>query len=128
MKILVEAVIKQVITEKSKQTLMDRIHAQIVQFEKECEQLQFERKRLEKQYKHYEQTVDEKFQKEINKRKQKQSLLQTQLGQIAMLSDGSEIEDGVVQSVVDVQVGDSVTKLQKQKEIVIKDGVIIEIR
>ncbi len=128
MQILVETVVKQVITEKSKQIFMDRIHAHIVQFEKECEQLQFEWKRLEKQYKHYEQTVGEKFRKEINKRKQKQSLLQAQLEKIALLPDGSEMEDGVVQSVVDVQVGDSATKLQKQKEIVIKDGVIVEIR
>ncbi|HSH24526.1 MAG TPA: YlqD family protein [Massilibacterium sp.] len=128
MKIITEVKVKQIITVKSKQKIIENLSNNMKQLNKECDQLQFEWKRLEKKYKRYEQKVDERFEKEMERRKEKLAILQFQFEQIQSLPFGSEIEVGTIEALEEIKVGDLFTGLKKGKEIVIKDDVIVEIR
>lgn len=48
MQIIQNVVVKQILTENSRKKLIEKYHSQILQLQKECSQLQFELKRLEK--------------------------------------------------------------------------------
>ena len=48
MKLLQTVVVKQILTEKSKEKLLDKYHTNMLQLQKESDQLRFELKKLEK--------------------------------------------------------------------------------
>ena len=54
MKLLQSVVVKQVLTEKSKEELQEKYHTNILQLQKECDQLRFEMKKLEKSKKFHQ--------------------------------------------------------------------------
>jgi hypothetical protein len=127
MKILQSVVVKQVLTEKSKKELLNKFEKNLFQLRKECEQLQFEKKRLEKSNKYLQQDLSMKFESEIKKRMEKVETISIQLDQLNLLPLGSEVKEQEVQALVDIHVGDQ-WKHTNQAEIVIKDGVVLEIR
>jgi hypothetical protein len=127
MKILQSVVVKQVLTEKSKKELLYNFESQLIRLRKECEQLQFEQKRLEKNGKSHVQEIRSHFEIEINKRTEKMKMVTFQIDQLNLLALGSEVKEKEVQAIVEVQIGDSWNKIS-QAEIVIKDGIVQEIR
>jgi hypothetical protein len=127
MKILQSVVVKQVLTEKSKKELLDNFERNLIQLRKECEQLQFEQKKLEKSHKHFQQDVRKKFDIEMKGRLEKIERQSFQLEQLNILPIGSEIKEREVQAMIEVHVGDE-WKLTDQAEIIIKDGIVLEIR
>jgi hypothetical protein len=127
MKILQSVVVKQVLTEKSKKELLDNFESTLFQLRKDCEQLQFEQKRLEKNSKVAVQEVRNHFELEINKRTEKMKMVTFQINQLNLLELGSEVKEKEVQAIVEVQIGDTWNKIN-QSEIVIKDGIVLEIR
>lgn len=128
MKILQTVVVKQVLTEVSKQKLLEKYMAQKLQLQKECDQLHFELKRLEKTKKFPNHSLKSHFDKEIQLRREKAKLLEFQIEQLHMLPLGSELKEKEVQSIVDLQVGDTWDEQSEQPVIIIKDGIITEIR
>ena len=58
MKLLQSVVVKQVLTEKSKGKLQEKYHTNINQLQKECDQLRFEMKKLEKSKKFQSAQLD----------------------------------------------------------------------
>lgn len=128
MKILQNVMVTQVLTESSKNELLDKYKSKRLQLQKESEQLRFELKKLEKTRNMQPSTLKSHFEKEINHRQEKIKLLEFQMEQLEILPVGSELKEREVQSLVDVQVGANWEELMKTRTIVIKDGVVSEIR
>ncbi len=101
------------------------IRKQILQ--KECDQLRFELKKLEKLKKHPSRTLHQHFEKEIDHRTEKIKVIEFQLDQINILPIGSELKEKELETLVEVKVGDKWEDKQT-KTIVIQDGVVLEIR
>jgi len=128
MKILQNVIVTQVLTESSKNELLDAYKSKRLQLQKESEQLRFELKKLEKTRHTQPATLKSHFEKEINNRLEKIKLVEFQMEQLEILPIGSELKEREVQSLVDVQVGANWEELTKTKTIVIKDGIVSEIR
>ncbi|MED3552215.1 YlqD family protein [Cytobacillus praedii] len=128
MKILQSVVVKQVLTEKSKLFLLEGYEKNKQQLIKECEQLKFELKKLEKTKKFQSNNLKIHFEKEIHKRQEKAKLLDFQIEQLHILPLGSELKEKEVNAIIDIEVGDCWKTVQSEKTIIIKDGIIDEIR
>jgi|SRR3954452_22550806 YlqD protein len=128
MKLLQSVLVKQVLTEKSKGELQEKYHTNKLQLQKECDQLQFELKKLEKTKRFQQQSLKNQFDKEIQNRIEKVKLIEFQLEQLHMLPLGSELKEQEVQALVDIDQGDRWSALTQRKTIVVKDDIVIEIR
>lgn len=128
MNILQSVVIKQVLTEKSKEQLLQKYEGNHLQLKKECEQLMFELKKLEKTKKYQTNNLIKQFEKEIHTRREKIKLLEFQIEQLHMLPLGSELKEKEVQGIVEINVGDVWEDIVTNKTIIIKDGIVAEIR
>lgn len=128
MKILQTVVVKQVLTEKSKKELLKKFQENVLQLQKECEQLQFEQKRFEKNSKIPAINVRDHFEREIQDRKEKIKIISFQIEQLQLLPFGSEIKEREVQAITELQEGDDWEEKWNRSEIIIKDGIVQEIR
>ncbi|WP_316568497.1 YlqD family protein [Neobacillus sp. YIM B06451] len=126
MKILRTVAVKQVLTETSRRKLLDAYLHMKAQLEKECGQLKFEQKKLEKAGKLPPTEIKRHFEKEILSRKERMEQLEFQIGQLHMLPLGSELKESEVQAIIDIKPGDPWE--DSQEEIIIRDGIIEEIR
>lgn len=128
MKILQSVIVKQVLTENSKEKLFSSYHEKKLQLQKECDQLRFELKKLERTKKFPPTSLKIHFEKEISNRQEKIKLVDFQIEQLSILPLGSELAEQSIQSVVDVKVGDDWNTIISDKMIIVKDGFITEIR
>lgn len=128
MKLLQTVVIKQIMTEKSKDELFNKYQTRKMQLQKECGQLRFEQKKLEKSKKYQDANLLNHFEKEIDSRIEKIKVIDFQIEQLHILPIGSELMEREVQAIVDVNVGDSWNDFLTGQTIVVKDGYIEEIR
>ncbi|PFO05909.1 hypothetical protein COJ85_09525 [Bacillus sp. AFS076308] len=128
MQLIQTVVVKQVLTEKSKEELYEKFQGRMLQLKKESEQLLFEQKRLEKTKNFSSEALKKKFETEIRMRKEKIKLLEFQMEQLHNLPLGSEIHEREVQALVEVNVGDQWDNSVGQSTIIIEDGIIKEIR
>ncbi|WP_066053196.1 YlqD family protein [Robertmurraya korlensis] len=128
MNILQTVVVKQVLTETSKQVLLSKFELEKSQLQKESEQLRFEMRKLEKSKKMTINSFQKRFDKEIDTRLEKIKLLDFKIEQLHMLPLGSELKEKECQAIVEVNVGDVWEDIQTEKTIIIKDGIIDEIR
>lgn len=121
-------IVKQILTEKSKQVLFQKFEHQLQQLDREISQLKFEKKKYEKNKKAQLPSVLTQFEKEIASRNEKSKLLQFQLEQLELLPLGTELKESEVQGIVEIYEGDNWDELTRDRTIVIKDGIINEIR
>lgn len=128
MQLIQTVIVKQILTEQSKQKLLDKYFAGKLQMQKEYEQLQFELKKLEKAKKYQSSALKSHFEKELQKRHDKEKLYEFQIEQLHMLPLGSELKQKEVQALVEVKAGDNWDEVMEQTTIIIKDGIIEEIR
>ncbi|WP_102346966.1 YlqD family protein [Bacillus sp. Marseille-P3661] len=129
MKILKNVVVKQLLTGKSKQYMHEKFQAQLNQLNKEIEQFRFVKKKLEKSVKAAGNSNNiGKIEKEISGRQEQYNLVQFKVQQLELLPLGSELNDTEVQSIVEINEGDNWEEIMKGGTIIIKDGIIHEIR
>ncbi|RAN23503.1 hypothetical protein VC88_05740 [Geobacillus sp. A8] len=128
MKLIQTVEVRQIVTERSKQMLTAAFTARKQQLKRECDQLRFEQKRMEKSGNYPPALVKQYFAKEIDERMEKMKLLEFQLEQLRMLPLGSELKEREVEALVEVNVGDSWEEVTKTRAIIIEDGVVKEIR
>ncbi|MEH7388763.1 YlqD family protein [Bacillus sp. JJ1503] len=128
MKIIQSVVVKQVLTENSKSELLNKYHSNKLQFQKECDQLRFEMKKQEKSKKFNAANLKKQFEKEIQTRKEKIKLLDFQIEQLHILPLGSELKEKEVNAIIDIEIGDRWEDIQSGKTIIIKDGIVQDIR
>lgn len=124
--------VKIVVTEASRHVLVAEYERQSKQLEKELKQWQFQGKRLlaeakKKSADWYKQAL-EKISQEERRRKEKLEMLQFQIKQVENLPEGSELLHTTVESSITINVGDSWDDIMSGTEILLKDGVIVEIR
>lgn len=128
MKLIQTVTVKQILTETTKNQLETEYETQRQQLQKEIDQLQFELKKLEKTKKFQVSSLRKQFEKEIQNRAEKEKLLDFQIQQLHMLPLGSEIKSDEVQALLEINEGDSWDAFQQKRSIIIKDGIIDEIR
>lgn len=127
MKVIKKILIKQVITEKSKQRLGNNFNQRKSELNLECEQLLFEKKKLQKEKKNATFKIAKHFQVEIDKRKREINQLNFKLEQLQQLPLGSEIIENKIDSLVDINVGMNWTEFLNETAIIIEDGIVIRI-
>ncbi len=128
MRILQTVSVKQILTETSKNNLLEKFKHNKQQLKKECDQLLFEMRKMERTRKMVSGSLKSQFDKEIDIRKEKVKLIEFQMEQLEILPLGSELHDQEVQAIIDVQVGDNWNEINNGKTIVVKDGIVTEIR
>ncbi|KIY20878.1 MULTISPECIES: YlqD family protein [Mesobacillus] len=126
MKVLQTIVVKQVLTEESKEKIHRKYHSKKLQLQKECDQLRFERKKLEKSKQFSPETLKKHFEQKIKTHQEKIKLLDFQIDQLHILPLGSEWKETELQGIVEVNIGDQWETLGKT--IIVKDGIVTEIR
>lgn len=122
--------VKQVVTESSKQKMLIDYNKKKKQLEKEISQLEFQLHKKLKTSKNdyeYQNLLKSSFLKEIKERNDKVKMILFQIQQINDLELGSEVNDHVVESIVNIEIGDKWDEILNS-EIVLKDGVVHEIR
>ncbi|WP_339063374.1 YlqD family protein [Tepidibacillus marianensis] len=131
MNIRVPIPVKMVITSSSKTEKFDDIQFKMNQIHKELEQLQFQQKKLfinvKKKGIEAINEVQQRMDYEFKRRQEMLEVLTEQYKQWEKLEEGDEIYYSTVEAEIDIEVGFSWEDIQRQ-EIVIRDGVIIEIR
>lgn len=127
MKIIKKVEIRQVITEKSKAKIKSNFFDQKMRLEQECQQLLFEKRKMQNKKGAHKQEIERKFHKEISKRKDEIELIQFKEEQLEVLELGSEIVEGEVESLVEVSIGTNWEELMKRQAIVIKDNNVVRI-
>ncbi|MCM3587161.1 YlqD family protein [Mesobacillus maritimus] len=128
MKLIQTVVVKQVLTEKSKNKLLSNYEGKKFQLQKECDQLKFEMKKQEKAKKFSPEILKKQFEKEIGIRNEKIKLLDFHMEQLHILPVGSELKESEHQALVEVNEGDKWDDFLFEKTIVVKDGIVVEIR
>ncbi|WP_156289042.1 YlqD family protein [Oceanobacillus salinisoli] len=127
MEILKKVLIKQIVTEKSKEKLKENFYKEKMRLEQECQQLLFEKRKLQNKSGISKQEITRRFQKEINKRREKIKLVDFKTEQLEMLELGSEILEKEVEALVEVSEGTHWDEIMSEQAIIIKDGVIVRI-
>ena len=124
--------VKAIITEEFRKELITKLRAAAKEIDLSVEQ-------LEAQGQRYLLGIDRQniqqmlaIRQEIEEEKKKQELLKTQLNEkvkeVESLPLGSEYPQGSLEGFVEVKVGDDLTQKIARQEIIIRDGIIVEIR
>jgi aspartate ammonia-lyase len=133
LKINVPVQITLILTEQTKQRITSEINGAIQQLQTEIEQIEFQGRRAlddaEKQGAGQAvQAITARINQERGMRLERREQAMQQLVQIQQTELGSEIPGGEMQTTVDVRVGDIFDEIVHGHEIVLKDGVVAEIR
>ncbi|MBT2573380.1 YlqD family protein [Bacillus sp. ISL-51] len=126
MQIIHRVTVMQVLTEQSKEKLLASFAEKKQMLERECSQLYFQLRKHEKDQQNPD--VAESFKKAIEKRQDKIKMIDFQMGQTHTLPLGSEVKEKEIDALLSIEVGDNWHEKTAANTIVIKDGVVIEIR
>ncbi|MFD2704830.1 YlqD family protein [Salibacterium lacus] len=128
MRIIKKAAVKHVLTEKMRETMISDFHRDQKQLNKEIEQLRFQMQKQSKSadtgWKKTE--IKDRYDKEIEKRKEKKQRSEFQLSQLEQLPLGTEIGSKEVDVIEEVAEGDEWPS--QNQEIIIQDGIVTQIR
>ena len=127
MKIIKKVLIKQIVTEKSKERIHENFYNHKMRLEQECQQLLFEQRKLQNKAGASKQEIAHRFSQEINNRKEKIKLADFKIEQLAMLEMGSEIIEKEVEALVEVYEGSHWDEITGEQAIVIKDDIVVRI-
>lgn len=124
--------VKFILTEETKQNWLAELRRLINATIAELEELEFRGKQwlrdAEKQGEAGVEAANQRIEMERTQRVERREQLIAQLSQIQQMDLDSEVPNGTVETSVDVSVGDPWDKVLQGSEIIVKDGVIVEIR
>jgi predicted nuclease of restriction endonuclease-like (RecB) superfamily len=124
--------VKVILTEASKLELAKEYADRFDQLKLELEQLRFQSKKMlhDASKKSHEQVrvLQERLREEEKKRTEDIEQVSFQLEQIELLPIGTEILHSTVESEIEIKVGDIWDDVMKESAIIIRDGVVCEIR
>lgn len=124
--------VKFILTEDTKQQILGEQRRQIEQFTMELDQIEQQtRPAIEQamaQGGEFAQQVRDQIEQEKSTREEQREQLIQQIQQIQQMELGTEIQNMNVETSTEVQVGDDWGKILLGAEIIIKDGVVHEIR
>lgn len=127
MQIIKRVIVKQVLTEKSKQDLRITFEKDLAQLDIECQQLLFEKRKLINKLTGSKHSIEQRFEKEIKRRKDKKVLIEFKLEQLDLLKRGSEIVEKEVDALVTIDIGSDWEAVSKKQSIIIEDGIVTRI-
>ncbi|MHA6251319.1 YlqD family protein [Oceanobacillus sp. CAU 1775] len=127
MKIIKKTLVKQIITEKSKNKIKKNFEDQKMRLEQECQQLLFEKRKLKSKPGISKREVEHRFQEQIDKRIDDIKLIELKEEQLELLEIGSEIVESEVETLVEVSVGMDFESLIRDQAIVIKDDIVVRL-
>ncbi|MEW9501329.1 YlqD family protein [Jeotgalibacillus marinus] len=122
-----KAIVKEIMTNSSKSRLKESFNGKIKKAEKECDQLIFQEKKLEKKFEQSSGTVKQKIQQELNKRRQFIRTMHAQMKTIEEMPMGTEYTLSETDTIVDLHEG-SIWHPDQKPVIVLEDGMVKEIR
>ena len=132
MKIRTPIPVKLKITSKTKDQLINGVQESIQRLKTELVQLHFQEKKLlvdaKKKGEKSVQFVKNRFSEEFKKREEKLARNFIQLEELALLQEGEEILHNTVEADVEVNIGDRWDQIASPYEIILEDGIVIEIR
>lgn len=132
MKIIRPVQVKVILTEASKIELEKEYQDRLDQTKIELEQLRFQGKKIlhdaGKKGSDQIRVMQEKLRNEEKKKNEQIEHTQFQIEQLQLLPIGTEILHSTIDSEHEINVGDVWEDLMKNGEIIIKDGIIHEIR
>lgn len=124
--------VKVILTETSRQVLLHEYQKQRQRLANEWEQWQFQGKKLlaeaRKKSAEAEALVRERIAREERERQEKMAQLDFQIRQVESLPEGSEMPYTTVESSHVIKPGDRWDAIMNGTEIILKDGIIHEIR
>ncbi len=127
MQIIKKVPVKQVLTESSKASMQEQFDQQKSQLDQESQQLSFEKRKIETKPNISREDVSKRFQREIDKRKEKIRWIDYQLEQLNVLPLGSEITEDEVETIVEVEEGYIWADVNNPGAIIVQDGKVIRI-
>ena len=124
--------VKLILTENTKRDIVNESRAQIERLNNELEQIEQQGKEALEQAMAQGGDVAQQLRAQIeqeqqNRIQQREQLIQ-QIQQIQQLELGTEVQNMTVETMVDVKVGDDWTRILQGSEIIVKDGIVHEIR
>jgi len=129
--LLIPIAMKSVVTANLRQELTDEIQEGISQMDLEIQQIEFQGRRalsaLEREDLKSAMAFRGRIEEEKKKRTDMKSELLAKIEEINALPEGTEIQRGTVQAQVVVAPGTDLAALSRS-ELLIKDGIILEIR
>lgn len=124
--------VKTVLTDKLRSNLESEYNQTIHQLQLELEQLRFQSKKLlqnaSKKGPDALQAAQERLQKEETRRQDQIDKIHELKNQLQILPNGSEIVQAQAETEVEVKIGDAWDKMMNEAEIIVKDGIVVEIR
>jgi hypothetical protein len=124
-------VIKNVVTENSKKQMIEELNNAIRQIEIRLEQMEFRGRRMIADIGKKDQRRVTGLREELNREREEQRKvkenLEYKLAEIEKLQSGEVFISGVYDSPVKIEVGDKIMEQISQAEIIVKDGVVIQI-
>lgn len=124
--------VKFVLTEQTKQQILTEQRRQIEQLSAELDQIDQQGKQALEQAMAQggsaAQEIRQQVEEQRNQRLEQREQLIQQIQQIQQLELGTELQNMTVETTVEVNVGDDWSKVLMGSEIIIKDGIVHEIR
>jgi hypothetical protein len=125
-------VVKNVVTENFKKQMIEDLCNAIKQIEIRLGQIEFRGRRIISDIGKTDQRRVSVLQEELNQEREKQGQLKEELeyklAEIEKLQIDQVFVSGVYDSPVKIEIGDKIMAKLSQAEIIVKDGVVIQIR
>jgi len=124
--------VKFILTDATKQQILMEHRRQVERLTAELEQLELQGRQAVEQSMvqdgNVAQQVRERFEQEKASRLQQREQIIGQIQQVQQMEIGSEVQNMTVETSVEVHVGDDWGKILRGAEIIIKDGIVHELR
>ncbi|WP_100373228.1 YlqD family protein [Bacillus sp. FJAT-45037] len=127
LKFLRTAQVIYILTEQKRQEMNKEFKEKKMQAEKELAQFTFQMKKSMSSHKN-ERHRHVRLEEECLKKEEQIIALTFQLEQLALLPLGAELKGEKLESIHEINIGDKWTSSDKPIEIIVEDGVIIDIR
>lgn len=123
--------IKNVVTENFKKQMIEELSNAIKQIEIRLEQMEFRGRRMIADIGKKDQRklsgLQEELKQEREKQRQLKEELEYKLAEIEKLQVGEVFVSGIYDSPVKIDVGDKIMEKLSQAEIIVEDGIVIQI-
>lgn len=124
--------VKMILTEATKQQIVQEHRNQIGQVLNELEQIEAQApealQQAMEQGGEFAQQIHQQIENEKNTREQRRDELMEQMQQIQQMELGTELQNMTVETVVTVKPGDDWANILQGAEIIVRDGIVQEIR
>lgn len=124
--------IKAIVTDEFKSTMKDELNKTLTRIESASQQLEFQLRRYVPEVAKADIEQAGRLRREIEGEKQRHEAMKAEITskieEISGLEMGEEFVQGTIEGEIEVSVGDNLVEKMSGSEIIIKDGIIQEIK